>query len=112
MALGFTIITLTGNHREEPERVVPTQEVTTVCASVYWMNAEAIRSEWDRLVPEDRVPEDEYLKAFSNCDDIEDLDGLTMECDIYAQFPQTVDDDRITSIGHEIMHGFSGDYHQ
>ena len=109
----FYFAATSASAQPEPELISVKWEVTEILVKVYWMNGQAIRSTWNKHNPDNLSLEvNEVLHAFSECDDPEDWEkaGYT-ECDIYMQFPKYVDDERTCYIGHEMMHGFSGDYH-
>ncbi len=55
------------------------------------------------------VWDDRDIQAASNCEHKPEFN--ISYCDIYAVRPTMVDDDTTTSIGHEVLHGLLGAYH-
>lgn len=108
----FAPLFFTAAELEQPEPIKVEWEVTEILVRVYWMNGRAIRTTWNEHNPYNQsVAAEEVLYAFSECDDAADWGGSYTECDIYTPFPKYVDDETVCRIGHEMMHGFVGEYH-
>lgn len=83
-------------------------EVNNVGLTIHWYDT---REElYDALVDLFGVIwEDRDIQAASDCEKKPEFN--ISYCDIYAVRPTTVDDDTTMSIGHEVMHGLLGAYH-
>jgi len=78
-------------------------EIDTVVVTFFWFDTLA---ELNAAFPED----DGRLSGWSDCEIYEDHNFA--HCDFYVVRPQVVDGEHTLTIGHEVVHGVHGDYHE
>ena len=86
---------------DEPEVIVPEFEIENVLVTVFWFESEAALQEYF---------DEERLTGYSECEH-KPAKNIAY-CDLHLMRPEFVDDDATTGVGHELLHGLFGIYHQ
>jgi len=83
------------------ETVIPEFEIENVLITVFWFeNAWELQEHFSESL----------LEGMSECEIKEDKN--IAYCDLYLIRPKFVDDDATTGVGHELLHGLFGSYHE
>ncbi len=89
------------SHSGELEEVSPEFEIENVLVTIFWFkNTEELQEYFS----------EERLVGYSECETKPEKN--IAYCDLYLIRPKTVDDDSTTGVGHELLHGLFGSYHE
>lgn len=82
------------------ESIKPERDVTNIVITVVWFDTlDELRAKLD----------DPAILGQAHCD--AQVVGSLGHCDLYLVRPELVDDEWVNTLGHEVLHGLYGNYH-
>lgn len=110
LAAAFLIAAGLAARSAEAEDIEPTRNVQELRIRVQWIDNDSLRKAVYSEVTGVALEELRHKRVNGFSRFWTDKKGKHY-CDIYADVPEEVDDRRVMTLGHELMHCFKGKYH-